>query len=249
MDLNIVRLADTVQTANTLFQQVRVKRQIEHDQLACELEVTAFGTNLGTQQNLSTGIFFGKPCGCTVTFDDGHTFMEHGGTNAFTLTQNLLKLQCCRRFGTNHQHLLRAVACQVTHQPFNTRVEVPPRAAITFKFLINLLRIEHVACTFFHGFTCGHDAGHFNRGLILQRQWQTNGMQFAFRETFHAITGVTEQHTAGTMAVHQHGDQLLACRSATFTVAVCGLQQRLDILLANQFTQHIELIVGQVIAC
>ncbi|MNT94095.1 hypothetical protein D3C72_2357100 [compost metagenome] len=42
VDLNIMRLANTVQTANTLFQQIRVKRQIEHHQFAGELEVTAF---------------------------------------------------------------------------------------------------------------------------------------------------------------------------------------------------------------
>ncbi len=41
-DLNIVRLTNTVETANTLFQQIRVERQIEHHQMAGELEVTAF---------------------------------------------------------------------------------------------------------------------------------------------------------------------------------------------------------------
>ena len=42
VDLNIVSLADTVKTADTLLQQIRVERQIEHHQIAGELEVTAF---------------------------------------------------------------------------------------------------------------------------------------------------------------------------------------------------------------
>ena len=42
VDLNIVRLTDTVQTADTLLQQVRVEWQIKHHQVAGELEVTAF---------------------------------------------------------------------------------------------------------------------------------------------------------------------------------------------------------------
>ncbi len=41
-NLNIVRLTDTIQTTDTLLQQVRVKRQIEHHQTAGKLEITAF---------------------------------------------------------------------------------------------------------------------------------------------------------------------------------------------------------------
>ena len=46
--LDIVRLTDTVETANTLLQQIRVERQIEHYQVAGKLEVTAFGANFRT---------------------------------------------------------------------------------------------------------------------------------------------------------------------------------------------------------
>ncbi len=50
MDLDIVRLADTVETTDTLLQQIRVKRQVEHHQVAGELEVASFGADLGAQQ-------------------------------------------------------------------------------------------------------------------------------------------------------------------------------------------------------
>ena len=52
MDLDIVRLADTVETTDTLLQQIRVKRQVEHHQVAGELEVASFGADLGAQQHL-----------------------------------------------------------------------------------------------------------------------------------------------------------------------------------------------------
>ena len=204
VDLNIMRLTDTVQTTNTLFQQVRVERQVEHHQVAGELEVTPLGADFRTQHHLGTAIFFAKP-GCrAVTFNDRHSFMEHGGADPFTLAQDLLQLQRGGRFRADNQHFLRAVAGQVAHQPFHARIKVPPGAGVTFEFLINLFRVEHVASPVFRTLTRAHNAGDFNRGLILGWQRQLDGMQFAFREAFHTVTGITEQHAAGAMAVHQH---------------------------------------------
>ena len=139
------------------------------------------------------------------------------------------------------------MAGQVAHQPLNAWVEVPPGAGIPFKFLINLFRIEHVTRSVFGVFAGTHDAGHFNGSLILRRQRQLNGVQFAFREAFYAVTGVTEQHAAGAVAVHQHGNQLLTCVLRTVAVAVCRLQQRFNILLANQFAQHVELFIAELV--
>ncbi|STU74815.1 Uncharacterised protein [Klebsiella pneumoniae] len=90
--------------------------------------------------------------------------------------------------------------------------------------------------------------GHFDGRLVLGRQRQTNGVQLAFRETFDAVTGITEQHAAGAVAVHQHRDQLLARGLGIFAIAVGGLQQRLDILLADQIAQGIEFAIAQLVA-
>ncbi|MNS47954.1 hypothetical protein D3C72_805060 [compost metagenome] len=247
VDLNIMSLADTVQTANTLLQQVRVKRQIEHHQMAGELEVTALGADFGAEQHLRAAVLFTKPGRRAVAFDDRHPFVEHGSADTFALAQDLLQLQRGGRFGANHQHFLRAVSGQIAHQPFDTRIEVPPGAGIAFKFLINLFRIEHIARALFSTFARPHDAGDFNRGLVLCRQRQLDGVQLAFREAFHAVTGVTEQHAAGAVAVHQHGDQLLTRGFRVVAVAVGGVQQWLNILLANQLAQGVEFIVGQVL--
>ena len=92
VDLDIVRLTDTVETADTLLQQIRVKRQVEHHQVAGELEVTSFGADFGAQQHLRAGVFFGKPRRGAVAFDNRHPFMEHRGADAFALAQHLLQL-------------------------------------------------------------------------------------------------------------------------------------------------------------
>ena len=206
VDLNVVRLTNTVQTTNTLLQQVRVERQIEHHQTAGELEVTPLGADLRAEQHLGTAVLFGEPRRGAVALDNGHALMEHRRANTFPLAQNLLKLQRGGGFGADDQHFLGTVGGQITHQPFNARVEVPPGAGIAFKLLINLFRIEHVPGALFRCFACAHDAGDLDRRLILGGQRQTNGMQLAFREAFHPVTGVTEQHAAGAVPVHQHGD-------------------------------------------
>ncbi|MND14629.1 hypothetical protein D3C80_48190 [compost metagenome] len=175
--------------------------------------------------------------------------MEDRGANTFTLAQHLLQLQRGGGFRADHQHLLRTVAGQVAHQPLDARVEVPPGSAIAFKLLIDLLRIEHIASALFGGFTRAHNAGDLDGRLVLHRQRQANGVQLAFREAFDAVTGVTEQNAAGAVAVHEHGDQLLTRGLGSVAIAVGGLQQRLDILLADQLAEHVQIGIAQPVAC
>ena len=248
VDLNVVRLANTIQTADTLLEQIRVEGQIEHHQMAGELEVTPFRADFGAEQHLRAAILFREPGRRAVAFNNRHPFMEHCCADTFALAQYLLQLQRGRRFGADHQHLLRAVAGEVAHQPLDARVKVPPGAAVAFKLLIDLLRVEHIAGALFLTFARPHDAGDFNRRLVLGRQRQFHRVQFAFREAFDPITGVTEQYAAGAVAIHQHGDQLLARIGSAVAIAVRGLQQRLDILLAHQLAQHIEIVIAQAFA-
>jgi hypothetical protein len=72
VDLDIVRLANTVQTANTLLQQVRVEWQVKHHQMAGELEVTPFRADFRAQQNLCAAILFTEPGGSAVALDNGY---------------------------------------------------------------------------------------------------------------------------------------------------------------------------------
>ena len=169
--------------------------------------------------------------------------MEYRRADAFALAQHLLQLQRGGRLGADHQHFLFAVAGQVAKQPLDARIKVPPGAAVAFELLINLLGIEQVARALFRAFTRAHNAGDLNGGLILRRQRQADLMQFAFREALHAVTRVAEQHAAGAVAIHQHGDQLFARVEFTVAFAVSDLQQRLDILLAHQIVDDVHLFL------
>ena len=173
--------------------------------------------------------------------------MEHRRANTFAFAQDLLQLQRGGRFGADDQHFLRTVAGEMAHQPLNARVEVPPGAGIAFKLLINLLRIEHIAGALFGGFTGAHNPGNLDSRLVLGRQRQANRVQLAFREAFHAVTRVAEQYATGAVTVHQHGDQLLARGLGIIAVAVGRLQERFDILFADQIAQRVQLGVVQLI--
>ncbi|CSB81392.1 Uncharacterised protein [Vibrio cholerae] len=83
-------MADTIQTPDTLLQQVWVERQIEHHQLVSKLEVTTFRANFTTDQHLRAALFLGKISRGFIALNDRHAFMEYRCTNAFTLTQCLL---------------------------------------------------------------------------------------------------------------------------------------------------------------
>src|SRR5690606_2455260 len=49
MNLDIVLLSDAIETADTLFKQVGIERQIPHDEVMCELEVTTFRSDFRTK--------------------------------------------------------------------------------------------------------------------------------------------------------------------------------------------------------
>ena len=63
MDLNGFTLADAVQTAYALFQQVGVQGQVEQDQVMGELEIAALAADLGAQQGLAAFFRVGEE-GC-----------------------------------------------------------------------------------------------------------------------------------------------------------------------------------------
>ncbi len=70
-------------------------------------------------------------------------------------------------------------------------------------------------------------------------------MQFALWKAFDAVASITEQHAAGAVAIHQHGDQRFTCFQLAFTVAVRHLQQGGNIFFAHQRIQTIEFFTAE----
>lgn len=54
-----MRLTDTIQTPNTLLQQIRVEWQVKHHHVAGELEVTSFRTDF-EHSSTCAPVFFSK---------------------------------------------------------------------------------------------------------------------------------------------------------------------------------------------
>ncbi len=77
VNIDRVQLADTIESPDTLFEQVGVPGQIEHHQMVAELEVAPFGADFRADQHLAAAIVVGKGGGRAIAFDQAHLFMEN----------------------------------------------------------------------------------------------------------------------------------------------------------------------------
>src|SRR5262245_38314577 len=72
---DILCLANPIETANPLFKQFGIERQVEQHEVMRELKVAAFTTNFGANKNLGA-VFFGKPRGVSVALDERKLFVK-----------------------------------------------------------------------------------------------------------------------------------------------------------------------------
>ena len=91
VNLHIVPLADAVEPADALLQQVRIGGQVKQYQVAAELEVTAFAANFRAHQNACSVFLAGKVRRRTIAFQQTHVAMEHAAAHANFETQVLLQ--------------------------------------------------------------------------------------------------------------------------------------------------------------
>ncbi len=75
MDVDVVLLADPVESADALFEQVRIQRQIPQDQAVRELEVASLRADLRAQQQ-ARAIGLGEIRGVAVALHDAEAFVE-----------------------------------------------------------------------------------------------------------------------------------------------------------------------------
>ncbi len=68
-------LADTVEAADALFQQLRVVGEVEQDEVVGELKIPAFATDLGTNEQAGT-VLLGEIGGVAVALEEGEPFVE-----------------------------------------------------------------------------------------------------------------------------------------------------------------------------
>ncbi len=196
----------------------------------CELEVTSFRTDFRAQQYLRT---VSSSANQAAARSRSIIDMPSG-----TLRREYLHVRAVPapvaahgRFGADHQHFLRAMTGQVAlshstrgskfHQvalsPSNSDKYAPGRA-------YRERDLPH--------FYVRHNAGDFNSGLILRRQWQLNICSSRFGKPFTPLR-VLRNSTGWYRGDPSASKPVPDGRSGHFAVAVCCLQQRLDILLAD----------------
>ena len=193
MDNDIFRLADTVQTTDTLFHKGGIQRQVEENQVMGKLEVTAFGTDFRCNQQVRA-VFLAEVCGSLVAGHNRHVLMEHGECSlAHVFVQERFKsLNHLNRFA-NQEHLVVGVFLQELLEPHVTFVESPGIGIARAQETILLNVGGHVQIVFGSG---------IHHVAVIRIRVERNFIQHALRESTHALTGITEHHRTSTHSIH-----------------------------------------------
>ena len=126
MQVDGLRLANPVETADALLQKVGVEWQVEQNQVVRELEVAALAADFRADQDLAAGFHISKVGSCTVALDQACILVKDRSVNTGAALQGGSKLQCRCCVGGNYQHLLRVEFLQLPAKPVNPRVDVRP---------------------------------------------------------------------------------------------------------------------------
>jgi hypothetical protein len=79
VDVDDLSLADAIEAADTLLQQVGIERQIEQDEVMGKLEIASLRTDLGADQQLAAIFPVGKEGRRAVPLQQAHAFVKEGG--------------------------------------------------------------------------------------------------------------------------------------------------------------------------
>ena len=135
--MNVSALADPIQSADALFQQIRMEREIEAYEVLCKLKIAALTANFRADQRLRTTAFLGKVRGSAISLDQAQILVEGCAANTGFEMQKVLQRHRCFLVGTNHQHFFGAEIFQLLFQPLDPRVLFNPA-----RFRVQCLRMQ-----------------------------------------------------------------------------------------------------------
>ena len=122
VDLDFRSLADAVETPDTLFQQLRIDRQIKQHQVMRELKIAAFAADLRAEKD-ACAFLFGEPCGVSIPLHEGQAFMENGQFDANAPAQRGVNDGYCFLGAADQQYLLRVEVVQKFDQPADSCID------------------------------------------------------------------------------------------------------------------------------
>ena len=121
MDLDVLLLANAVQAPNALFEQFRIQREVEQDEMMRKLEITSFAANLRTDSQ-PRAVRFSEPGSVTIPLYQGESFVKNTRFNGQMTAKGFIKGFGFFDGATDYQHLLWIQFLQQRGQPKNARV-------------------------------------------------------------------------------------------------------------------------------
>ena len=189
MQLDGRTLPNSVEAADTLFQQVGFERQIEQHQVMGKLEIASFTAYLRADQHLRTLFGISKESRGAVACNDLHVLVKQRRMHRVAIEQVVAQRDRSGRMGADHQHLVGHQFTQQRPEPGDTWIHIRP--ALTEGAFRLQLRGER---------GIGRGAG------------QCMSMQPPRREPFDGMPRIAEQYASCAVPIDQSGNDLLAAQ-------------------------------------
>ena len=194
-DINADRLglSDTVEAADALFEEARVQREIEQDEVVGKLEIATLAANLGADEELRT-VGLGEPRGLAVALHQRQAFVKEADLETDFLLQGGLEGDDLALGFADEEDLGRTLREQKGDEPVETRVlaeGVAERAVLA-------------------GFFGLEFAGNAREVREILAGVERGGTEFTFRKAGHRRAGIAKHDAAGAVLVEERLEQRFA---------------------------------------
>ena len=120
-DGDVVLLADAIETADALFEQIRIERQIPQDHVVRELEIAAFRADFRAQQQ-ARAVAFGEEGGVAVALHERHRFVEARDLHAAARAQRFFEREHFFLGAAGQEELVVRMRFEQVDQPRQARI-------------------------------------------------------------------------------------------------------------------------------
>ena len=218
MNLDRKALADAIEAANALFNEIGILRHIEQHQMSRKLEIAAFAADFRTHQQLRVFFGVGEVGGGAVTGDQIEPFMKNRRAYPFAQPQPGFQRLCGVGTRADHQGLVATALCQPVRQPFGARVEAQPVFAETLL-----------------GYELRRECRAVNAFAINARHVELMDIQMTLGKAGDVVAAIAEQHAPGAVMVEQLTHDALGAIGAVPGECRCQFGHTLTTEVARHF--------------
>ena len=217
---DVVALADAIESADALLEQVRIERQIPQDQLMRELEIATLRSDLRAQQH-ARAVGFGEPGRVAITLQDRHAFVEACNLDSGFHAQRFFEREHFRLCAADQQEFVARVPLDQGDEPGQTWI----RRKVVLAGRWTRLRISV----------------EFGEQMLARRVVELVAVQHgdigdSARKSADLSSAVAEHHAAGAVAVDQRIDE---CRRGRSAFAGVTVEQREQVRVVGENTRKL----------